>query len=235
MGKNSRVYLRILTFLFLSQPIFAQKQLFHFTPEQKNNQFYNSLLKWSKEDAGNLPVPKNAWLCIGSSSIRKWTSIQNDLAPLPIIPRGFGGSTMSDVLLFKDFFIRYQARKILVYEGDNDLVNEETTPELIFEYFKEFIEYIEVQTPGTEIWFLSVKPSIARRNLWKKATRFNELLKNYSEKTANLHYIDIATPMIDANGSIRSDIFVSDSLHMNETGYAIWTQVIHKQLVNTLR
>ncbi len=221
MRKIFSIYLRIFTFLLLSQPIFAQKQLFYFTPEQKNNQFYNSFLKWSKVDAGNLPVPEDAWLCIGSSSIRKWTSIQKDLSPLQVIPRGFGGSTMSDVLFFKDFFIRYQARKILVYEGDNDLVNEEVTPELIFEYFKEFVEYVKVKTPGTEIWFLSVKPSIARRNLWGKAARFNELLKNYSEKNATLHYIDIATPMLDATGSIRSDIFVSDSLHMNKTGYAI--------------
>lgn len=227
--------MRILAFLFLSQPVFAQKQLFHFTPEQKNNRFFSSFLKWSKEDAGYLPVPEDAWLCIGSSSIRKWTSIKKDLAPLQIIPRGFGGSTMSDVLLFKDFFLRYQARKILVYEGDNDLVNKKVTPELIFEYFKEFVEYVEAHTPGTEIWFLSVKPSIARRNLWEKAARFNELLKYYSEKNVNLHFIDIATPMLDANGSIRSDIFVSDSLHMNKTGYAIWSRVLVKQLINTSR
>ena len=50
------------------------------------------------EDVMN-PPPENAIVITGSSSITRWhPRIIEDLSPLTIIPRGFGGSEMSDVL-----------------------------------------------------------------------------------------------------------------------------------------
>ncbi len=37
------------------------------------------------------PPPPGAIVCTGSSSMRMWRSIHEDLAPLTIIHRGFGG------------------------------------------------------------------------------------------------------------------------------------------------
>ncbi len=42
-------------------------------------------------------------VCVGSSSIRMWHGqIADDLAPLTVIPRGFGGSNMNDLLHYVD-------------------------------------------------------------------------------------------------------------------------------------
>jgi lysophospholipase L1-like esterase len=38
-------------------------------------------------------------------------------------------------------------------------------------------------------------------------------------------YVDVWTPMLDANGEVQKDIFISDGLHMNKKGYDIWGQV----------
>ena len=69
------------------------------------------------------PPPASAIVCTGSSSMVGWhKTIRNDLAPLTVIPRGFGGSTMNDVLYYAErVAIPYRPRAILVYEGDNDI------------------------------------------------------------------------------------------------------------------
>jgi hypothetical protein len=58
----------------------------------------------------------------GSSSITRWNDRSvKDLAPLTVIPRGFGGSIMNDVLHHLDrVVLKYEPRAVLIYEGDND-------------------------------------------------------------------------------------------------------------------
>ena len=68
------------------------------------------------------PPPENAIVLTGSSSIARWNEQSvAALAPLTVIPRGFGGSVMEDVLYHLDrVALRYAPRAILIYEGDND-------------------------------------------------------------------------------------------------------------------
>ena len=60
-------------------------------------------------------------LFVGSSSIRKWSDLEQMFADLPIIKRGFGGSTFPELIYYADDIIfKYTPSIILVYEGDND-------------------------------------------------------------------------------------------------------------------
>jgi hypothetical protein len=69
---------------------------------QHANYFENAIQNFEKEDKKNFPA-SNAIVCIGSSSMRFWhPTIEKDLAPLTIIPRGFGGSDLKDALIFVD-------------------------------------------------------------------------------------------------------------------------------------
>jgi hypothetical protein len=55
-------------------------------------------------------------------SMRMWQNrIQEDLAGLTVIPRGFGGSHFSDLIYYAERIIfPYKPRAILIYEGDAD-------------------------------------------------------------------------------------------------------------------
>ncbi|MCK4683706.1 MAG: hypothetical protein KAT44_02010, partial [Pirellulales bacterium] len=44
--------------------------------------------------------PKDAILFIGSSSIRRWESIETDMAPYQVVQRGYGGAKYSDLAVF---------------------------------------------------------------------------------------------------------------------------------------
>ena len=59
-----------------------------------------------------------------------WKTVAEDMAPMPVINRGFGGSTMPDLIHYADRVIYpYKPKGILVYEGDNDITSDDTSPE----------------------------------------------------------------------------------------------------------
>jgi hypothetical protein len=60
------------------------------------------------------PPPKGSILFVGDSTFTKWKTIHEDLPEYTVINRGFGGSTMSDLLYFADrVVIPYQPRLIV--------------------------------------------------------------------------------------------------------------------------
>jgi len=175
--------------------------------------------------------PEGAIVGIGSSSMLMWTTIQEDLTPLTIIHRGFGGSTMNDALYFADRIVMpYHPRAVLLYEGDNDVALG-ISPQQINETFDALVTKIHQALPKTRIYVLAIKPSILRWNLWDTMKSANERLKETCDADDLMTFIDVATPMLDETGAPRTGIFLQDNLHMNDTGYRIWKEVVRPVLM----
>jgi len=165
-------------------------------------------------------------VAVGSSSMRMWGSIQRDLAPLTIIRRGFGGSTFDDVLYSVDTLIlKSKPRAVLIYEGDNDIAHG-ASPEVVADCFQAIVEKVHAKQPDVRFYVMSIKPSIARKNLWGKMQDANERLQAICEANPLLTYIDSSTVLLNSDGSIRSDILKDDMLHMKPEGYALWTEAV---------
>ena len=74
------------------------------------NFFESDILDFEAADRASPPEP-GAIVFVGSSSIRLWTSLAEDFAPLPVLNRGFGGAHMDHVLHYYDRVIApYAAR-----------------------------------------------------------------------------------------------------------------------------
>jgi len=185
------------------------------------------------EDAdATMPPPPGAIVCVGSSTIGGWRpTIRDDLSPLTVIPRGFGGSNMNDVLYYAErVVITYHPRAILLYEGDNDIAIG-VSPELFLETVRAFVRKVHACLPDTRIYILSIKPSPARMCFWSEMSRANEFLAEECAKDAQLCYVSIVEGMLRPDGTPREDIFVDDGVHMNAKGYAIWREVIRPVLL----
>lgn len=184
------------------------------------------------EDVMN-PPPENAIVITGSSSITRWhPRIIEDLSPLTIIPRGFGGSEMSDVLHYVDrLLIAYKPRAVVIYEGDNDTGRSGKTAETIIGAFQRIVARIHDELPETRIHVLSVKPSVLRWGVWPEAQRVNELLQDIAASDDLMYYVDVAMPLLQPNGEVMTDIFVDDNLHLNEKGTDIWAATILEALM----
>jgi lysophospholipase L1-like esterase len=191
----------------------------------------NEVRRFEEGDSVGLP-PAGAIVCTGSSSMKGWhATIREDLAPLPVIPRGFGGSTMNDLLYYADrLVVVYRPRAVVVYEGDND-IGLGIPPEKVAATFKAFVEKVHAKLPETRIYVLSIKPSISRWDLWKNMQAANALIKAECDKDKLLTYVDVAASMLDQSGQPRKDLYQKDNLHLVRKGYEIWRDAVRPALL----
>lgn len=182
-------------------------------------------------DADAASRPEGAIVLTGSSSFTRWRTMEADLAPLTVVPRGFGGSTMADVLHWVDRLVMpYKPRAVVIYEGDNDTFYE-VPAETIAGQLKQIITKIHAASPATRVYVLSVKPSLARVSVWNEAQKTTELYKKIIAGDDRLHFIDVATPFLKADGTVMNDVFVDDGLHLNDKGNRIWAATIKATLM----
>ena len=175
--------------------------------------------------------PEGAIVLTGSSSFARWRTMEADLAPLTVVPRGFGGSTMADVLHYVDRLVNpYKPRAVVIYEGDNDTFYG-LPPMKVAGELKQIISKIHTALPDTRVYVLSVKPSLARVSVWDKAQEVSELYKAIAASDDRLHFIDVATPFLRADGTVMDDVFVDDGLHLNDKGNRIWAAAIKAVLM----
>jgi lysophospholipase L1-like esterase len=82
------------------------------------------------------------------------------------------------------------------------------------------------ELPDTRVVFVSIKPSIARWNIVDKMRQANRLVRDYTQTDPRLVYVDVFTPMLDASGQPRRELYLEDGLHMTPAGYEIWRELI---------
>ncbi len=173
-----------------------------------------------------------AIVATGSSSMRFWDHrIHQDLAPLTIISRGFGGSNMNDVLTFLDTLVlKHKPRAVMIYEGDND-VAQGVPVETILKTFESAVQRIHTQDDAIRIYLFSVKPSISRKEMWPTMLEVNAGLEEMAKADQRIIYVDVASPMLKPDGSMIEDLFVADQLHMNQKGYDLWRNAVAPILI----
>ena len=60
----------------------------------------------------------------------------------------------------------------------------------------------------------------------------NQLVREYCASDQRLHFIDIVSGMLDADGKPGRDLFKWDGIHLSEKGYAVWTSIIRPTLTD---
>lgn len=194
--------------------------------------FINEIKAFKKQDSLH-PAPQHAILFIGSSSFRKWTEVQEDFPGYTIINRGFGGSTIPDVIRYAgDIIFPYHPKQIVIYCGDNDIASADTvTAAVVLRRFKTLFGMIRSRLPHTSVVFVAIKPSPSRERLMPEMEKANQLVKQFLAKYRRTAFVDVYHPMLNAEGKPMGDIFEADRLHMNRKGYAIWTRILRPYLI----
>ena len=189
-----------------------------------------AIQRFETADEAN-PPPKNPILFTGSSSIVFWRSLAEDMAPLTVLNRGFGGSQMFELNMFRDRIVTpYEPRAVLIYEGDNDVAAGKQRDEIVAEY-RDFVDHLNTHLPDTDVYFIAVKPSVLRAHLWSTMDEVNNALRELADEHDHVRFLDTSTPMLNEDGTVQADLLVDDGLHMNANGYAIWTDVIRPVLM----
>lgn len=185
---------------------------------------------YEKQDRKQFPKPGQI-LFVGSSSIRYWKTLKQDMAPLPVINRGFGGAHLSHVNHYAQRIVfPYKPKIIVLYAGENDISHGKPASQVLSD-LKVFIQSVAKNLPKVPIYYLSIKPSVLRWKTWKTMQAANQQLKAYVVQTPGVEWVDVSSSMFLPNGKVRKDLFVWDRLHMNAKGYNLWTTVLKPRLL----
>lgn len=177
--------------------------------------------QWDRKNS----FPGDAVLFVGSSSIRMWETAAA-FPGLPVINRGFGGAIIPDVRHYYEETIgKYDPQVILFYTGDNDIAIG-MSPDEVFANYTGMVERILADFPGVTFVYLPIKPSSSRWNYWERMQEVNRRVRAYNETNKQLHYVDLATPLLGANGRPDDTLYLEDRLHLNKQGYAKWNRVL---------
>jgi lysophospholipase L1-like esterase len=195
-----------------------------FEPSYALNRFESTIRDYEKQDSVQMPEAGKI-VFAGSSSFYFWKNAQSDLAPLPVINRGFGGSTLPEVIYYADrSILKYKPKTVVIY-CENDLFDSKTkTPAQVRDAYVTLVKKLRQSLPNVELYFVSIKPSPLRWSRWSEASEVNALIKAFIQTDKHHHYVDVTATML-RNGRPDANIYLKDSLHMNAEGYRRWTAI----------
>jgi len=230
-----KIFLRVGLALVLAVAAVAL-YLFVNGDQMSTPEFWESEIEaFEKADAEDFPDP-GLILFAGSSSFRMWSTLAEDMAPLRVLNRGFGGAHMSHVLHFADRMVTpYAASAIVLYVGDND-IGAGKTPATVEQDFRALVAHIRKTQPNVPIYFVTIKASRLRWDLWPLMNEANDRIRAIAAIDPLIRVLDVSAPMIErgSGGEPPSDLFRFDGLHLSEEGYALWTSAIKPRLVQDL-
>lgn len=197
--------------------------------------YADEIRAFKKQDSLSPHLP-NSILFVGSSSFRMWKDVGDYFPGYKIINRGFGGSTLLDVIRYeKDIIFPYKPKQIVIYCGENDIAGDSSvTGKTVYKRLKKLYHDIRKQFPHVMVTYISIKPSPSRWHLRDKMTDGNRRIQKFLARrrpSPPPHFISVWEAMLGADGKPMPDIFIKDNLHMNARGYAIWQKLIMPYLL----
>jgi lysophospholipase L1-like esterase len=193
------------------------------------------IVKFEQQDQ-NEPDPANAILFAGSSSIRLWSTLSEDVAPYPVIQRGFGGSKFSDLAVYaKRIIYPHQFRALVIFIA-NDITGsaEDKSPEEVVRLFRDIVRTVRNKYADQPIFLFEITPTKSRWAVWPVVKHTNQLLKETCGQLHNTYFIETAAAYLNKDGEPRTELFLKDMLHQNHDGYVIWGDLAKKKLNEVL-
>ena len=186
-----------------------------------------------------------AVLFIGSSSIRLWKSIEEDLDTYEPIKRGYGGAHYYDIIHFTNRLVSpHKVKAIAIFVANditgkenginNQTVNRDLSPKEVLRLVKFVTKAIRKSHETVPIFFIETTPTSKRWKVWDKISKANDLIENYTSKYENLYYINTRSFYIGSDGIPNDSLFVKDKLHLNREGYKLWGKIIKENFDKNL-
>lgn len=178
----------------------------------------------------------DAVIFAGSSSIRLWNTLAEDMKPYDVIQRGYGGAKLSDFAVYSEKIFSPLPGRALVMFIANDITgsDKDKSPEEVKKLFLNVVKTFRKSHPGAPVFWIQVTPTSSRWKVWPKIMEANELIRQTCEKGNNLYFIRTDSAFLNEKGLPKDELFVADKLHLNPDGYRIWTGIIKNELDKTL-
>jgi lysophospholipase L1-like esterase len=184
---------------------------------------------FAASDLAHPPAPGGI-VFAGSSIFREWTTLAEQMAPLPVLNRAFGGSRTGDQLArFDQVILTYSPKVIVYYCGSND-IKEGAMPPEIAANFRAFVTRVHAVLPRTRILFVSILKAPEKQDRWQLVDEANGLIRQFCAGDARLDFIDVNPAVSTADGQPRLELYREDKLHYLPPAYEGFTAIIKPEL-----
>lgn len=183
---------------------------------------------------------RNGIVFYGSSSIRLWNSIADDMAPWPVIKRGFGGAKLPDAIYYADRLLgphlgadnpnRCKAVAIFVANDISGFSEDDVSAKVVGERFARLLAWIRKQDANIPVFWIEVTPTESRWKVWSKIQAATQAVLIEIDKDPNTWFIPTSGAFLGPDQRPLSNLFKADQLHLNQSGYQIWSALIKSQL-----
>ncbi|NNJ27906.1 GDSL-type esterase/lipase family protein [Alienimonas chondri] len=225
-----------------------------FDPWQANiDRFESSVRKLGERDrklyeAGG--PPEGAVLLAGSSSVRLWMEgdVEEEMAPLPVVARGYGGARFSDFAYYADQLFAphltpgepgapVSAIALFVANditGGAEAKPGDQTPEGAAAFVRHAIAVAHKMDADVPVALISVTPTPSRWAAWPRIAAFNAEMKRLADADDKVYFIDATAAYLKEDGTPNEALFRNDMLHQNDAGYAVWAKLLKSELTKIL-
>ena len=191
--------------------------------------------KFKELDTKNDYAPESI-LFLGSSSIRLWETLKEDMAPMQLIQRGYGGAHFRDLIFYIDTILNGHDLSMIVCFVANDISqkNSNEAVKTIIRNYDYVIKRIRKKHPNLPILQISITPTESRWHLWSKINELNMALKDYCASHSKMVFLETTSHFLNAEGLPKKELFRRDKLHLNKEGYSLWNSLIRPQVETIL-
>lgn len=168
---------------------------------------------------------------VGSSSIMMWKTVAEDFPNMNVLNRGYGGSTIRDILYnYATVFGAYKPSNIVFY-CDNDISGDPKRDVSMGEWYdlyRVIFDRIHQDYPSAKIYALCIKYSDDRLAIRHIEKMMNSLMEEYCAQREWMAYVDVNTPLLLPDGTPDPKLFMPDGLHVTREAYGIWADALRQ-------
>jgi len=180
-------------------------------------------------------------LLVGDSLFANFTNYKEVLGIENSYNVGIGGMTVQEVMIsvLNRVVLPYSPKKIVIHLGVNDIYQFGLDLETSKSQFDDLINQLYYDT-NAEVYIVSILQSVdgtmpadGSRNpsqRKKNVIEMNKYFKNLAQSSKKFTFIDANTVIVNSNGQSKRSLFLSDGIHLNQTGNNIWGAEILKGL-----
>jgi lysophospholipase L1-like esterase len=182
------------------------------------------------------PDPPGAILLLGSSSIRRWDTSAEDLAPWAVVRRGYGGARYRDLAHFVTRLVAaHECRAIVVFVANDITPQEPATIAEVMHDVRVVHDRIRRRHPEVPLLFVAVTPTPSRWAAWPEITRLNDALAEFAAAAPATSFVATADRFLDEGSGLPiASFFHEDRLHLSREGYRTWGELIGAALDDML-
>ena len=155
------------------------------------------------------------------------------MAPYQAVKRGYGGAHFYDLIHFTERLVTPHCRaSALICFVANDISGKDSdlSPREVYKLFKFFTRQVHRIHPELPIYFIEITPTPSRWKVWDQISQVNAKVKQYAATNSMINFISTQKKFLGPKGRPHPDLFVSDSLHLSDKAYWLWSEIIKNKL-----